>query len=161
VEAEKELISRYESPILTTIMDDGAHINTDIIDYLLKETENIPVFNKIIIHVAFPSLTMDKLNVLKALINEHIGMEISYIKSRKKRRVIFALIIAMIGSFFLSTKIIFPDFFTKNSLNDISVIAGWVFLWRAIELLFFFHPDNHIRKLKLLHLFSAEYKMSE
>jgi hypothetical protein len=137
----------------------GAHINTDIIDYLFKETENTPFLNKIIINVAFPSLTIEKRDALKLLINNYIGREISYMRVRKKSRTVFALIMAAIGLFFFSVKIIFPAIFSKYSLNDISVIAGWVFIWRAVEQLFF-RPDNYKRKLKLLHLFSAEYKQS-
>ncbi|MDR1095360.1 MAG: putative ABC transporter permease [Spirochaetaceae bacterium] len=159
VENEKELIAHYESSARSSVTDAGANINADIIDYLLKETENTPVYNKIIINVAFPSLNTEKLNALKLLINKHIGKEISSIKIRKKRRMVSALITALIGMCFLSVKIMFPAVFSKYALNDISVIAGWVFLWRAIELLFF-HPDNYKRKLKLLHLFSAEYKRS-
>jgi uncharacterized membrane protein len=165
VEAEKELISRYESSVRMSVTDEGVHINSDVIDYLVKETENTPLFNKIIINVAFPSLTVAetavKLDALKLLVNKYISKEISHIKTRKKGRIVSALIMAVIGMFFLSVKIIFPDIFSKYSLHDISVIAGWVFLWRSIELLFFPQPDSYKRKLKLLHLFSAEYKRSE
>jgi uncharacterized membrane protein len=161
VKTEEALLAPYASTPGIALTDEGARVNPAIVEYLLAEIADSPVHNKIIVEVsagAAGALSDEKLAALRNLLRTETGKQAARIMRKNRRLRSSAAVMFVIGLLFISAKALFPSLSEKLSLDELRIIAGWVFVWRGVETLSFTLAANNQRKLKLLQLFQAEYR---
>jgi hypothetical protein len=158
---EKQMADPYTLSNKNILEDDGIRINKNIIEYLLGEIPDPPMNGKIVIEVAMPSINDEKLNHLKTLINNHVQQAIEKILLENKKHNFSTFLLTVFGMVVISIINIFPNMVDRYFLHELLIIVSWVFLWRAVELFFFMRANNNLQKVKLIRLYSAEYRIGD
>ncbi|MDR1785149.1 MAG: putative ABC transporter permease [Spirochaetaceae bacterium] len=161
VKTEEALLAPYASTPGIALTDVSARINPAIVEYLLAEIADVPVHNKIIVEVSAGdtgTLGDEKLAALRGLLCAETGKQAARIMRENRRLRLSAAVMFAAGLLFISAKALFPSLSAKFSLDELRIIAGWVFVWRGVENLSFTLVSNNRRKMKLLQLFQAEYR---
>ncbi|QQO10028.1 hypothetical protein [Breznakiella homolactica] len=138
-----------------TAADENLRINNEIIEYLKREIEYIPIINNLSIEIEMPP---QKTEILKQLINKKLRREIDNLLKENKRKKRTAGILTFFGLAVFSIYTIVPYFRDRAALNELFVIMSWVLIWRAVELFFFERAGNNLKRRRLLQIYSADYK---
>ena len=134
---EKDLYNKFT--ILGKDKPDAsnAKINNDIIDYLMAETEKAPVHSSLVIAIKLQKEIVVGIDNIEKLIKESVIERISLINKTLRRFRIFAIISALIGMFLIGTTQFTHIIERRYSLNEFVIVMSWVFMWKAVELMFF------------------------
>jgi len=161
VKTEQALLAPYASAPGISITDSAARVSPAIVEYLLAEIADAPVHTKIIVEVSVGeagTLSGEKLTALSGLLCAEFGKQAARIMRENRRLRLSTAVMFTAGPLFISSKALFPALSEKFPLDELRIIAGWVFVWRGVETLSFTLAANNRRKLKLLQLFQAEYR---
>jgi hypothetical protein len=134
-------------------------IDNELIEYLKSEVENVPIGNNIKIDIIVKQNMVNKVIEVENLIKENIQLCIKEldIKTKNIGRQSFFLILIGLISIALTQ---FSQFLENTfSFKELVIVMSWVFMWKAIELLFFERRKLVKEKLKLLKMYYCEYKI--
>ncbi|MCL2676172.1 MAG: hypothetical protein FWE84_06320 [Firmicutes bacterium] len=81
--------------------------------------------------------------------------ELSRIKKDRRDAMLKALVLLLGGVLFFALGNIF-DLLKTGIIQNIIIIASWVFVWGAVEAWFFDRKDLHEKRLSLLQILSAK-----
>ena len=156
---EKELYNKFS--FLSVDTDDTdiseLEINDEVINYLEKQLYHVPPFFPVKVELRIKQTSEENFFNIEKLI-KHAIQDILFdieINLAKMRRNSVLLIIA--GIIPLSFRQIFSTLTTRYALSELFLVMAWVFMWKAVEILFFSRPDLTKRKSRLRRLLKAEY----
>jgi sRNA-binding carbon storage regulator CsrA len=138
INSENELynhFSKLDNVIIAKA--DNAKINNEIIEYLIMETEKIDQRDSLKIGVKAPEKQDVAVEQIERLIKENINEKLSSLNGKIRRTNSIAFILIFIGMALVGVTQIFQVFENRYSFNEFIIVMGWVFMWKAIELLIF------------------------
>jgi hypothetical protein len=131
-------------------------INNEIIDYLIIEAENIPPKNSLIIAMETFEKTNETIEFIEKLIKENFKEKLYAINKRIRKINRNSLILILIGMILIGITQIFQIMERRYSLNEFVIVMSWVFMWKAVELIFFERTKLIKEKAILLKVFYSE-----
>jgi hypothetical protein len=141
--------------------DNGKVNNNNIIDYLKRETENIPGRNNLSIIIEMAEKVETKIEFVEKLIKETVKEEILINSKKIKRMNRNSFILTIIGMILIGITQILPIMEKRYSINEFIIVMSWVFMWKAVELIFF-ERIKLIAEIKILvKILYSEIKMEE
>jgi hypothetical protein len=112
-------------------------ISNEIIEYLMAETEKIDQKDSLKIRIKVLEKQNIDIELIEKLIKENIKEKLSNLNKKIKRTNRISFILIFIGMILVGITQMFQFFEKRYSFNEFIVVMGWVFMWKAIELLFF------------------------
>jgi hypothetical protein len=131
-------------------------INNNIIDYLIIETENISTNNSLIIAIEKFEKINETIEFIEKLIKENIKGKLYNIDKRIRKISRNSFILILIGMFLIGITQIFKIIERRYSFNEFVIVMSWVFMWKAVELIFFERIKLIKEKAILLKIFYSE-----
>jgi hypothetical protein len=138
------------------VNNSSGKINDEIIDYLIIETENIPPKNSLIITIEKYEKTNETIEFIEKLIKENINRKLYNINKRIRKINRNSFILILIGMILISITQIFQILERRYSLHEFVIVMSWVFMWKAVELIFFERVKLIKEKAILLKIFYSE-----
>ena len=134
---ERELYGKFSCPAGNAAGLIDAEINPEIIDYLEKEAEDIPVFFNMKINLDITGMSSEKYGRAEDMIKTAVLYRIqkANIKLSKNRWGSIMMILA--GFIPLTLQQILSSLVTRYALREFLLVVSWVFLWKAVEQIFF------------------------
>ncbi|AEF85768.1 hypothetical protein TREPR_3686 [Treponema primitia ZAS-2] len=131
-------------------------INNEIIDYLIIETGNVPLKNSLIIAMETFKKINETIEFIEKLIKENIKEKLYIINKRIRNINRNSFILILIGMVLIGITQIFQIMERRYSLNEFVIVMSWVFMWKAVELIFFERVKLMKEKAILLKIFYSE-----
>lgn len=133
----------------------------DLLNRLQNETMYIPASQPLIIKLDFEDQEDTEVQTifLKETINNEI-IKIIHHENQELRRIKILssiLFIVGVGVMLIATLLTSKQFFT-SAVQQLFVIASWVFIWEAIDKMVFVRQQLVSTRLKLYQLYFAEYE---
>ena len=134
---EADLFNKYSIYKKDAIMNNNLKINSEIIDYLINETKIMPIKNVLGINVKIAEKINCDTGSINKLIKDNIYEKITIIDRKIKKININSFILAWIGMMLIGITHIFHFFEQGYPLNEFIIVMSWVFMWKAVDLMFF------------------------
>ena len=131
-------------------------INDEIIDLIIAETENTPNKNSLAITINLCCQMNSEINAIEKMIKENIARRIDSINWTFKKYNIFIVISAFIGMFLIGVTQFLEVTERRFPLKEFIVVMSWVFMWKAVELIFFDKMKLRRKKRILLKIYHSE-----
>ena len=147
IESEKDFYNNFS--YLSNRYNNNVKINSDIIEYLINETENMPLKHSLMISIKTSNLIIQNIDFIIKMIKENIYYKLSIINSRIKRLNVHSVILALIGMLLIGMTHIFGFITKQYSINEFIIVISWVFMWKAVDLIFF-EKAGMLKKRKIL-----------
>ena len=137
---------------------EGAEINPQIIEYLLNETRDLPRFIGINVDFRVNGKNVNELKEVEELIRTEINKRI--IKTnitlfKMKHQSIVLLLGAIVP---LTIQQVFSQFVARYALRELFLVMAWVFIWKAVELIFFERKGITKEKNALKRILKTEFR---
>jgi len=136
---------------------DGAEINPQIIEYLLNETRDLLQFIGVSPEIRVNGISENELEKVEELIRTEIKKRILKINIKlfkMKHQSIILLLGAIVP---LTIQQIFSQFIARYALKELFLVMAWVFIWKAVELIFFERKEITKEKNVLKRLLKSEF----
>jgi hypothetical protein len=139
--------------------NNNSKINNEIIDYLIKETEKFNQGNGIKIILRILEKQNIDINFVEKIIKENIDDKLTILNKKIKRTNKISLILIIIGMILIGITQVFQFFEKRYSFNELIIVMSWVFMWKAIELIFFERFKLMKEKRILIKIYYSEIIM--
>ena len=141
---------------LNNSINKNIKINNNIIHYLINETENIPLKNSLLICIRTLNTISQNSGFFEKLVKKNIHKKISTINKRIKKINIHSIVLALIGMLLIGMTQI-SNFVSKQfSLNEFIIVMSWVFMWKAVDLMFFEKTRILKKKRTLMKIYFSQ-----
>ena len=134
-------------------------INNEIINYIITETENIPLRNNLAISIKYLYQVNYEVKFIEKIIKENINEKLSTINKEIKKLNLKSFVLAWIGMMLIGITQIFQIFERRYSINEFIIVMSWVFMWKAVDLIFFERVKLMKEKGTLLKIYCSEIFM--
>ena len=155
---EKDLYNKFTVSANNT---SNKKINDKIIDYLMAETENTPIHDPLVISVKLFNKTDIEISRIEKMIKENITEKINSINKTLRRLRIYAIICTLIGMFLIGTIQFMHAVESRYPLNEFIIVMSWVFMWKAVEFMFFDKIKLRRDKRFFLKIYNAEIERNQ
>jgi hypothetical protein len=160
INSEDELYNHFSKLNTVSIARAGnAKINNEIIEYLIMETEKTDQRDSLKIGVKTPEKQDIDVELIEKLIKKNINEKLSGLNTKIRRTNSIAFILIFIGMALVGVTQIFQVFENRYSFNEFIIVMGWVFMWKAIELLIFDRFKLIKEKAILMKIYYSEITM--
>jgi hypothetical protein len=136
-------------------------IDNELIEYLKNEVVNVPIKYNIKVDIYVKQNMVNKVSDIENLIKENIQLKINQLDTKIKNVIKQSFIFLLIGLILIGlteySKIIVNTVLHK----ELVIVMSWVFMWKAIELVYFKRIKLKKEKLKLLKMCYCEYKIKK
>ena len=135
---ERDLYNKFNMNLNPdNIVSSDSEINPETINYLQKEIRETPRFFNISIKIRVNGRSREELVIIAEQIKTEIKKKILKLNFTefKMRRQSFILILGGIIS--LAIQQIFSGLLIRYALKELLLVMAWVFMWKAVELIFF------------------------
>ena len=153
---ESDLFNKYSIYTKDGIVNNNPKINNDIIDYLIDETKMIPIKNGLKIYFKIVNKINWDDDFINKMIKNNILEKIIIIDKRIKKININSLVFAWVGMLFIGITHVLQFIEKRYSLNEFVIVMSWVFMWKAVDLMFFERTELIKEKGILLKIFFSE-----
>jgi len=132
-------------------------ISHEILDYIEDQAKYVPVYSQLTINVETEEYEAVKIEDVRDAVKNHlrVGIIEKQIEMAKNSKEFIALLVLGVTSF--GIKAIINKYVSNISINEILLIVAWVFIWRAVETIYFERKKIRKDKLKLIQLYMANY----
>jgi hypothetical protein len=134
-----------------------AKINDEVIGFLAKETESTPLHSEFIVQVRMREKTETGQRAAEDSIKNAVFNELKKTETSLKKIMKKSVILVFAGIFPLALQQILSVTAPRFVLKEFLLVMAWVFMWKAIELLFFERPQYIKRKIRLRKLGMAKF----
>ena len=143
IENEDQVISKFS-------YDKNDKLNTELSNFIVEKSKNIPVYKDIELH--FYSSSPLNQTAVKQTLQNHFKDEYVETLHDLRRSNIFSLVMLILGLLSLTALILATKFLNNFITSTILEIASWVFIWEAVNNFFIKrgqlrHRCLHIKKL--------------
>jgi hypothetical protein len=153
---EMDLYNNYSILAKTDNFSDNAKINQGIIEYIKNEIKKIPIKNTLIISLKLLDNINCRINIIEKLIKDNIFAEISIIKNKIKRINIISSLLVFIGMTLIGTTQLFHILEKRYAIKEFIIVMSWVFMWKAVDLIFFEKTNLMKEKRILMKIYNSE-----
>jgi hypothetical protein len=158
------LFIRDEDALIEPYSGGDALINTAVIDYLESRVRDIPLKKRITIEIEYGGkipgrIYSDDPFLPEKLIKKNLEAAIMASLRRNARITARSLCMALVGIAILGLINRIPFFDGKYAFNELFVVISWVFLWNFVESFFFERIRFQLRRIRLLKIHLAEYRI--
>ena len=157
IENEKDLYNNFS--YLNNKYSDNVKINSDIIEYLIDEAENMPLKHSLMVSIKTTNAITQNVDFIEKIIKENIRCKLLIINKRIRRSNIHSLILALIGMFLIGITHIFGFITKQYSINEFIIVMSWVFMWKAVDLIFFEKAGMLKNRIVLAKIYFSELTM--
>lgn len=135
-------------------------ISQEIMNYLEEATKYVPLYKPVKINVTLPnqSISEELLKQIELMVERSLARRIIDLNIIIKDIILKSFLMIIFGLISMVVNILLDTYFSIYMLEEVFMIASWVFIWKAVEGLFFDRRKTHISKLKLLQIYSADYE---
>ena len=114
--------------------DPNLKISDEVVNYLIEEVKSIPKKNSIIINFKLTNKVNCEIEVIKNILKNNISCRILSTNNLIKKINISSIFMIFIGILLIGI----TQFIHKtHSFNELIVVMSWVFMWKAIDFMFF------------------------
>jgi hypothetical protein len=152
-----KLVLTEESNMCSRFCATGTVVDEEIIEYLERAIEYIPIKNPVDIMVSTAHKGSEVITQLRKLVNNHVYSRLLAANHDLKRNGLISLVLAVIGLLMLGLQAFFSSRFDIPMSNEFLLIISWVFIWKAVETYFFDRQKKRLAYFKLMQLYMAEY----
>lgn len=134
-------------------------VNPEIVEYLESRVSAIQLKRKVTIEIEYGGEPPGDPFLPEKLIKKNLEASI-IVSLRRNSKIMFssfALALAGIAILFFLNQI--PYFTDHYAFHELFVVISWVFIWRFVELFFFERTKLRFRRMKLLQIYLAEYRL--
>ena len=142
-------------------INNNAKINNEIINYIEAETRKINIRNALIISVKIVDEIKHDIKFIEKLIKEYAEGKIIILNKKIHKININAFVLALIGMMLIGITHIFQIFEKRYSLNEFIIVMSWVFMWKAVDLMFFEKAELMKEKGILLKIYYSDVILDE
>jgi hypothetical protein len=136
-------------------------IDNELIEYLKNEVVNVPIKNNIKVDIYVKQKMVNKVSDIENLIKENIQLKINQLDTKIKNIIMQSLIFILIGLILIGIAE-YSKFIVNTVLHkELVIVMSWVFMWKAIELIYFERRKLKKEKFKLLKMCFCEYKIKK
>ena len=153
---EMDLCNKYSICDKNDIKNNNVRINNEIIDYLINEIKVVPHKNTFVINIKIFDKMDFEINFIKKLIKDSIDRKMLIINKKIKRVNIYSFILAWVGMMLIGITQIFQFIEKRYSLNQFIIVMSWVFMWKAVDLIFFERAEIIKEKGILLKIYYSD-----
>ena len=158
---ETDLFNKYSICKKDGIINGNSKINNDIIEYLINETKMIPNKNRLKICFKIINEINYDSDFVNKMIKNNIFEKIVIIDKKIKKININSFVFAWIGMIFIGITQILQFIERRYPLNEFIIVMSWVFMWKAVDLMFFERAELMKEKGILLKIFFSEIIIQE
>lgn len=153
---EHDLYDKYTLFDDENTLDGNRQINSGIIDYLQDKAQYVSAKTKL--KITIQTRLPVSIDHIDDLIKAAIKQKLLRLKIKLKKINLHSILLALTGLVSVSfTHMVFKSTF---ALHELFIVIGWVFIWRAIEIIFFDRLELASIKAGLLKIHNAEYVLS-
>jgi hypothetical protein len=153
--------TRFDKEIAEINWNTITKIDNELIEYIKNEVVNVPIKNNIKIDIYVKQNMVNKVSDIENLIKENIQLRINQLDAKIKKVLRQSFIFLSIGLILIGiteySKIIVNTVLHK----ELVIVMSWVFIWKAIELIYFIRRELKKEKVKLLKMCYCEYKIKK
>jgi hypothetical protein len=136
--------------------NNNAKINDIIVEYIKNETENISKRNGLIISIKISRETNGEIKLIENIIKKYIQKELIKVNKRIRRTNKNAFIFTIIGVFLIAITQFYNIIEKGYAFNEFIIVMSWVFMWKAVEIIFFELVKLIKEKAILLKIYYSE-----
>jgi hypothetical protein len=149
-----EVCIRHETDLynpfsVLNAVNDNAKINEAVIEYIVHETEKIPIENRLEIVIQSVEKVQNSVAFTEQRIKENVAEKIAAVSAGIRKACRNAILLATAGMVLIGSTQVFQLFEKRYALNEFIIVMSWVFMWKAVEL-FFFDRSKLMKKLGML-----------
>jgi hypothetical protein len=152
-----KLVLTEESNLCSRFCATGTVVDEEIIEYLERAVEYIPIKYPVDILVSTAHKGSGVIEKLRELVNKNVYSRLLAANHDLKRNGLISLVLAVIGLLMLGLQAFFASRFDIPMSNEFLLIISWVFIWKAVETFFFDRQKKRLAYFKLMQLYMAEY----
>lgn len=134
-------------------------ISQEIMNYLEEASKYVPLYKPIKINVTMHNheISSELLKQVELMVERSLARRIIDLNVMMKDTILRSILMIIFGLISMVINIMLDTYANVYMLEEVFMIASWVFIWQSVEGLFFDRRKIHISKLKLLHVYSADY----
>jgi len=151
---EMELFNNYS--LLKNNSHNNPKISSDIMDYIKSETGNIDIKNALIISIKLADEIKFEIRYIEKLIRDCIDSKILILDKKIKKLNIHSFLLALTGMMLIGLTQIFHILEKRFSLHEFIIVMSWVFMWKAVDLMFFERAELMKEKGILAKIYFSE-----
>ena len=156
-----DLFNKYSVCKIGNVNSNCLKISNDIIEYLIDEVKLTPIKNRLKISIIVVSNIINNKDFIRKMINNNIIEKITVINKKITKININSLLLALLGMSFIGITQIFQFIERRYSINEFVIVMSWVFLWKAVDLMFFERAELIKEKGLLLKILFSEISITE
>ena len=157
VNDETELYNRFSMP--KDDFNNNAKISNDIMNYIETEANNIDLKNALVISIKLANGIRCDLNHMEKLIREYIDKKFLMLGRKIKKLNLHSFLLALTGMMLIGVTQIFRILENRFSLQEFIIVMSWVFMWKAVDLMFFERAELMKEKGILLKIYFSEINL--
>jgi len=138
---------------------DTAIINPGIIEYLESRVNSIPLKKRVTIEIEYGGTIPGDPFLPEKLIKKHLEESILVSIKRNTTILLNSFQMVLVGIVILVLINLITYFTEHPAFRELFVVVSWVFIWRFVELFFFERIKLRFRRMKLLQIHMAEYRI--
>ena len=161
IDNEIDLFSKYSIRKKDSVGNTNSKINNDIIDYLVNEVKIIPIKNRLKIYLKVVTKIINDNDLISKMIKNNVIEKITIINKRINKININSLLFALLGMLFIGVTQVLQFIEKRYSLNEFVIVMSWVFMWKAVDLMFFERAELMKEKGILLKIFFSEINIQK
>lgn len=150
---------------LSPLSIEGVPAISDETAYLLNfYLKNMAVDSdeRLVFQVSGHDFSEDEMAIYKKAIRNYYKEEFIDVEEQFKENTRSAINLTIIGVIILCAQLLFSHFTGYiGGFLEIVDIAGWVFIWEAVDLLFFHRPELRKKQLQNLRVLEAQFIFQE
>ena len=159
---EKDLYNRFTFFSDENIEANASHmqISDEVINFLERQMDHVPPFIPVTIELRLKERNEEKLKRIEESIKAELTkktFEIDIAIAKMRRNGVLLVIAGVIP---LTFRQIFSALTSRYALTELFLVMAWVFMWKAVEILFFNRPELAKRKMKFRRILKAEFSLS-
>jgi hypothetical protein len=136
----------------------GTAVDEEIIEYLERSIEYIPIKYPVDILVSSTKKGSEVIEKLKELVKNDAYARLLAANHDLKRNILISLVLAVFGLLMLGLQAFLSNPVNIPMSDQFLLIISWVFIWKAVETYLFDRPKKKLAYLKLMQLYLAEYR---
>lgn len=135
-------------------------INTEVVNYITEEANNIPFKYKLLIDFYSDELNEKEKEKIRRLIKEYYGMQIINNESIIRTNSVKALSLLLLGAIIIAYTIIGKELFGAIFM-EVVYVMGWVLLWEGTEILLLSNSAEKVKNKNYKQIYNSEIVFSD
>lgn len=134
-----------------------AAVRQELLEYIEKEARAIPLSTRIRIEFELGEDVSSSVESIAELVGKDLRERIQGLRETMRRLMRRSLVLMVVGILIFAVETIMPQWSESGAIHEMLIIMCWVFIWKAVESFFFERRSAMLERMRLVHLYMAEY----